>query len=96
VVLNGTTLVFFSGMFVFWTLQTACFGLYSTTGNTQAAHTVIAMICTSTLCLSSIMILILCDIKVLFYGFCEYISAFFFCYLNHSDINFADDVRIFK
>ena len=37
-----------------------------------------------------------CDIKVLFYGFCEYISAFFFCYLNHSEINSADDVRILK
>ena len=34
------------GMLVFWTLQTACFALYSTTGNTKAAHTVIAMICT--------------------------------------------------
>jgi len=32
------------GMFVCWTLQTACFALYSTTGNTKAAHTVIAMI----------------------------------------------------
>jgi len=32
------------GMFVFWTLQTACFGLYSTTGNTYAAHAVIGMI----------------------------------------------------
>jgi len=32
------------GMFIFWTLQTACFALYSTTGNTRAAHTVIAMI----------------------------------------------------
>jgi len=31
-------------MFVFWTLQTASFGLYSQTGNTAAAHTVIAMI----------------------------------------------------
>ena len=49
VVLISTTLFNFdfSGMFVFWTLQTAFFGLYSTTGNTQAAHTVIGMICTS-------------------------------------------------
>ena len=56
-------LIILSGMFVFWTLQTACFALYSTSGNTQAAHTVIAMICTSTLCLSSLLIdinLLLC------------------------------------
>ncbi|GJE90048.1 MFS transporter, sugar porter [Phanerochaete sordida] len=32
------------GMFVFYVLQTACFGLYSTTGNLAAAHTFIAMI----------------------------------------------------
>ena len=33
------------GMFVFWVLQTACFALYSETGNIAAAHTFIAMIC---------------------------------------------------
>ncbi|OJT06916.1 hypothetical protein TRAPUB_2236 [Trametes pubescens] len=33
------------GMFVFWVLQTVCFGLYSETGNITAAHTFIAMIC---------------------------------------------------
>ncbi|RPD54434.1 general substrate transporter [Lentinus tigrinus ALCF2SS1-7] len=32
------------GMFVFWVLQTACFALYSKTGNIAAAHTFIAMI----------------------------------------------------
>ncbi|KAF7790702.1 hypothetical protein EIP86_001658 [Pleurotus ostreatoroseus] len=32
------------GMFVFWTLQTACFALYSVHGNIAAAHTFIAMI----------------------------------------------------
>ncbi|KIP06118.1 hypothetical protein PHLGIDRAFT_128472 [Phlebiopsis gigantea 11061_1 CR5-6] len=32
------------GMFVFYVLQTACFGLYSETGNLAAAHTFIAMI----------------------------------------------------
>ncbi|KAL1941933.1 hypothetical protein VTO73DRAFT_6463 [Trametes versicolor] len=32
------------GMFVFWVLQTVCFGLYSETGNITAAHTFIAMI----------------------------------------------------
>ncbi|KAM5536734.1 hypothetical protein V8D89_009661 [Ganoderma adspersum] len=32
------------GMFVFWVLQTACFALYSETGNIAAAHTFIAMI----------------------------------------------------
>ena len=32
-------------MFVFWVLQTACFALYSETGNIAAAHTFIAMIC---------------------------------------------------
>ena len=71
-----------SGMFVFWTLQTVCFALYSRTGSTIAAHTVIAMICTWTPCpsLSSIMTLIFrCTIEVLFYGFCEYILPFFFC-----------------
>ena len=86
-------------MFVCWTLQTACFGLYSTTGNTKAAHTVIAMICTSTLCLPSIMSLIFCCVtilKVLYYGFCEYISASFFLLSSHSGINFTDDVRIVK
>jgi len=31
-------------MLVFWTLQTACFALYSRTGSTHAAHTVIGMI----------------------------------------------------
>ena len=34
-----------AGMFVFWVLQTACFALYSETGNIAAAHTFIAMIC---------------------------------------------------
>lgn len=33
------------GMFVFWTLQTVCFALYSTRGDLAAAHTFIAMIC---------------------------------------------------
>ncbi|CAL1706001.1 unnamed protein product [Somion occarium] len=32
------------GMFVFWTLQTACFALYSEKGNVAAGHTFIAMI----------------------------------------------------
>ncbi|EMD33795.1 hypothetical protein CERSUDRAFT_87123 [Gelatoporia subvermispora B] len=32
------------GMFVFWTLQTICFALYSEHGNIAAAHTFIAMI----------------------------------------------------
>lgn len=32
------------GMFVFWTLQTTCFALYSVHGNLAAAHTFIAMI----------------------------------------------------
>jgi len=32
------------GMLVFWTLQTACFALYSKTGNTHAAHAVVGMI----------------------------------------------------
>ncbi|THG97857.1 hypothetical protein EW026_g4236 [Hermanssonia centrifuga] len=32
------------GMFVFWTLQTVCFALYSVHGNIAAAHTFIAMI----------------------------------------------------
>jgi hypothetical protein len=32
-------------MFVFYVLQTACFGLYSETGNLAAAHTFIGMIC---------------------------------------------------
>lgn len=35
-------------MFVFWTLQTVCFALYSIHGNLAAAHTFIAMICTFT------------------------------------------------
>lgn len=39
-------LIIVVGMFIFWVLQTACFGLYSTTGNLAAAHTFIAMICT--------------------------------------------------
>ena len=30
---------------MFWVLQTACFALYSETGNIAAAHTFIAMIC---------------------------------------------------
>ena len=49
--------------------------------------------------LPSIMTLIFCcATEVLFYAFCEYISAFFFFFLlsSHTDINFADDVRIFK
>ena len=82
------------GMFVFWTLQSACFALYSRTGDTKAAHTVIAMICRSKLSLSSLLTLIFCcTTEVLFYGFCEY---FFFVLSSHTDINFADDVRIFK
>ncbi|KAI0075843.1 general substrate transporter [Panus rudis PR-1116 ss-1] len=32
------------GMFVFWTLQTTCYALYSETGNVAAGHTFIAMI----------------------------------------------------
>ena len=36
-----------SGMFVFWTLQTVCFALYSERGDIKAAHTFIAMICKS-------------------------------------------------
>ncbi|KAI0093090.1 general substrate transporter [Irpex rosettiformis] len=32
------------GMFIFWTLQTVCFALYSEHGNIAAAHTFIAMI----------------------------------------------------
>ncbi|KAH8107644.1 general substrate transporter [Cristinia sonorae] len=32
------------GMFVFWTIQTACFAVYSVNGNLAAAHTFIAMI----------------------------------------------------
>ncbi|TCD67310.1 hypothetical protein EIP91_000280 [Steccherinum ochraceum] len=32
------------GMFVFWTLQTVCFALYSTRGDLAAGHTFIAMI----------------------------------------------------
>ena len=34
-----------TGMFVFWTLQTVCFALYSEHGDIKAAHTFIAMIC---------------------------------------------------
>ncbi|KAI1783953.1 general substrate transporter [Ganoderma leucocontextum] len=34
------------GMFMFWVLQTACFAVYSETGNITAAHTFVAMICT--------------------------------------------------
>lgn len=36
-----------AGMFVFWVLQTACFAVYSETGNMTAAHAFIAMICES-------------------------------------------------
>ncbi|KAI1783134.1 general substrate transporter, partial [Ganoderma leucocontextum] len=32
------------GMFVFWVLQTACFAVYSETGNITAAHTFVAVI----------------------------------------------------
>ena len=37
------------GMFVFWTAQTACYAVYSETGNQAAAHAFIAMICESNL-----------------------------------------------
>ena len=69
------------------------FALYSTTVNTRAAHTVIAMICTSTVTLMSIIRNYFnhCTIEVLFYDFCEYISAFFWGGLSsHTDINFVD------
>ena len=92
------TLLILPGMLVFWTLQTACFGLYSQTGNTAAAHAVIAMICTSTLCLFFyVEIDLLCATEVLFYGFCEYISlSFFFLLSRNLDKSFVDDVRIYE
>ena len=72
------TLPILPGMLVFWTLQTACFSLYSQTSDTAVAHAVIAMICTSTPCLFFyVEIDLLCTTEVLFYGFCEYISLFF-------------------
>ena len=87
----------FSGMFIFWTLQTACFALYSTTGNTHAAHTVIAMICTSTLCPSLVMTLIFCcTIESLVLRFLWVHFGILFFLSTHTDIKFADDVRIFK
>ena len=41
------SLILIPGMFVFWTLQTVCFALYSERGDLAAAHTFIAMICES-------------------------------------------------
>lgn len=65
-------------MFVFWTLQTACFGVYSETGNTHAAHTVIAMICMSSSYLFFyIKMNLLSATEVMFYTACEHISLFF-------------------
>ena len=90
------TLLILPGMLVFWTLQTACFGFYSQTGNTAAAHAVIAMICTSTPYLFSyVEIDLLRTTEVLFYGFCEYISPFFFVAIKSSDKSFVDDVRMY-
>ena len=60
-----------AGMFVFWVLQTACFGLYSTTGNLAAGHTFIAMICKFLSEFSGSEEL-MSMLSVLFYGCCEY------------------------
>ena len=74
----------FSGMLVFWTLQTACFALYSTTGNTKAAHTVIAMICTfNSLCLihNDINLLLYLLLKSCFTDSVSIFRLFFFSFL---------------
>ena len=60
-------------MFVFWVLQTACFALYSETGNVTAAHAFIAMICEWLFQLAKDNFRLTWRVAgvVLFYAFCE-------------------------
>ena len=65
----------FLGMFIFWTLQTACYALYSLRGDHKAAHAFIAMICEQFL-FTSFFKYNADPQLVLFYTFCEWYSNF--------------------
>lgn len=80
-------------MFVFWVLQTACFGVYSTTGNLAAGHTFIAMICKFLLKFSGYQALTFCCEKSCSMAAVSVVDPAVFCdVLTKCSSRFIDDV----